>query len=407
MNELTGNFTEIGWLVAVPMVSILFFALGWLAAASDQKKRLQEVRALPKSWVKGLNHLLNDQTDDAIEHFIGLARQHPQTIELQVSLATVFRKRGEIIRALRLLQHLSQVPVASERLQHKITLEQALGFYKAGLLDRAETTFLTLKTATTDRDTLQQANVALLDLYQLEKNWDKALTQIKELQALDLLHTQSSQRESSHSVTQYTTLAMHIQCEQLSALPESLQREALYELLAQGVMHPRPLMMLIQHTAPQDHAACLVYLQQLSHDYPAWLGLTVLWVMSDVILMPEVQDLLHRHFEQHPDLTTALVLVALIESRQGAAAATVWLKYALVHTPSLVALVTLLKLQATIAQDDEDIQQLLQVLQQPATYFNRYQCTHCGFKAQRFYWQCPGCRQWDTYQPDQLGQLTR
>src|SRR6476661_1489328 len=93
---------EYWWLLGLP----LFFGLGWLAARIDIGHLLTESRALPTSYFKGLNFLLNEQPDKAIEAFIEVVKVDPQTIELHFALGSLFRRRGEVERAIRMHQNL-------------------------------------------------------------------------------------------------------------------------------------------------------------------------------------------------------------------------------------------------------------------------------------------------------------
>ena len=120
----------------------LFFALGWLAARIDIKQLLSESRALPPSYFKGLNFLLNEQPDKAIEAFIEVVKVDPQTVELHFALGSLFRRRGEVERAIRMHQNL--VERADLGTEQRVTAlyELAQDYLKAGLLDRAEELFL-------------------------------------------------------------------------------------------------------------------------------------------------------------------------------------------------------------------------------------------------------------------------
>ena len=93
---------ELWWLVAFP----LFFALGWIAARIDIKHLVRESRALPRSYFAGLNFLVNEQPDKAIDAFLEAGRVDPQTIELHFALGNLFRRRGETDRAIRMHQNL-------------------------------------------------------------------------------------------------------------------------------------------------------------------------------------------------------------------------------------------------------------------------------------------------------------
>src|SRR5213083_1214265 len=122
---------ELWWLLGFP----LFFALGWLAARVDIKQLLSESRALPLSYFKGLNFLLNEQPDKAIEAFIEVVKVDPQTIELHFALGSLFRRRGEVDRAIRMHQNLLDRPDLPSDKRTTATYELAQDFHRAGLLD--------------------------------------------------------------------------------------------------------------------------------------------------------------------------------------------------------------------------------------------------------------------------------
>src|SRR6059036_4237711 len=125
---------ELWWLLVLP----IFFGMGWLAARIDIKQLLKESRALPLSYFKGLNFLLNEQPDKAIEAFIEVVKVEPQTIDLHFALGSLFRRQGEIDRAIRMHQNLlDRHDLAADKRQLAV-FELAQDFHRAGLLDRAE-----------------------------------------------------------------------------------------------------------------------------------------------------------------------------------------------------------------------------------------------------------------------------
>ena len=132
---------ELWWLLPIPA---LFFALGWIAARIDIKHLLRESRALPLSYFRGLNFLLNEQPDKAIESFIEVVKVDPQTIDLHFALGSLFRRQGEIDRAIRMHQNLLDRPDLPADRRETATFELAQDFHRAGLLDRAEELFTKL-----------------------------------------------------------------------------------------------------------------------------------------------------------------------------------------------------------------------------------------------------------------------
>src|SRR6266536_1059816 len=133
---------ELWWLLAL---TVLFFALGWLAARIDIKHLLKESRALPLSYFKGLNFLLNEQPDKAIEAFIEVVKVEPQTVDLHFALGSLFRRQGEVERAIRMHQNLLDRPDLPAERRAAVTYELAQDFHRAGLLDRAEELFARLE----------------------------------------------------------------------------------------------------------------------------------------------------------------------------------------------------------------------------------------------------------------------
>ena len=157
---------EYWWLLALP----LFFVLGWLAARIDIKQLVSESRALPASYFRGLNFLLNEQPDKAIEAFIEVVKVDPQTIELHFALGNLFRRRGEIERAIRMHQNLVERPDLDAAQRLTALYELAQDYLKAGLLDRAEELFAKLKGTRYGESALN----FLLEIYEQEKDWPRS-----------------------------------------------------------------------------------------------------------------------------------------------------------------------------------------------------------------------------------------
>src|SRR5207302_6003354 len=149
------------WLLGFP----LFFGLGWIAARIDIKHLVSESRALPQSYFKGLNFLLNEQPDKAIEAFIEVVKVEPQTIELHFALGSLFRRRGEVERAIRMHQNLVERVDLPEKQKLDALKELAQDYLKAGLLDRAEELFTKLRDTSHAEDALR----SLLEIYEQEK----------------------------------------------------------------------------------------------------------------------------------------------------------------------------------------------------------------------------------------------
>ena len=165
------------WLLPIP---VLFFALGWIAARIDIKHLLTESRALPLSYFRGLNFLLNEQPDKAIESFIEVVKVDPQTIDLHFALGSLFRRQGEIDRAIRMHQNLLDRPDLPKDRRETATFELAQDFHRAGLLDRAEDLFVKLDGTPYEH----AAQGFLLAIYETEKDWPKAIAITRRMEAV-------------------------------------------------------------------------------------------------------------------------------------------------------------------------------------------------------------------------------
>ena len=155
------------WLLAFP----LFFVLGWLAARIDIKQLVTESRTVPNSYFRGLNFLLNEQPDKAIEAFIEVVKLDPETIDLHFALGGLFRKRGEVDRAIRMHENLLERETLDQESRLRALAELGQDYLKAGLLDRAEDVFQRLLNSSYEA----MARQSLLEIYVQEKDWNKAI----------------------------------------------------------------------------------------------------------------------------------------------------------------------------------------------------------------------------------------
>ena len=166
---------EYWWLLGFP----LFFGLGWLAARIDIKHLVSESRALPRSYFKGLNFLLNEQPDKAIEAFIEVVRVDRETIELHFALGSLFRRRGEYDRAIRMHQNLLERADLAAEQRVSALFELGQDYLKAGILDRAEEAFERL----VDGPHAVEARHHLLEIFEHEKDWPRAIDMAQRLAA--------------------------------------------------------------------------------------------------------------------------------------------------------------------------------------------------------------------------------
>lgn len=372
----------------------LAFGLGWLASRLDLRQLREENRRAPKAYFKGLNYLLNEQQDQAIDAFIEAVQNDPDTTELHFALGNLFRRRGEYNRAVRVHEHLLSRGDLSradrERAQHAL----ALDFLKAGLLDRAEDALRRLEGTPFEA----QARMALLAIYERSRDWQ---------QASDI-----ARRMQNAAQGEYSTRQAHYLCEQAAGLTARGDLPGARALLEQAVgaapqaARARIELAQLQQRMGQAKAA-LTTLQAVAQTTPAALGLAAPLLVDAARATGQEEQaasLLRRHYEDMPSLDLLEAIVALEAAQAGTAGAgREWYVRHLDREPSLVAATKWLASE-TLAEEQFH-PQIQRALEQAAKPLMRYRCAACGFEARQHFWQCPGCQSWDSYPARRVEEL--
>jgi len=378
---------ELWWLLALP----LFFALGWLAARVDIRQIVTESRLLPSSYFKGLNFLLNEQPDKAIEAFIEVVKVNPQTIELHFALGSLFRRRGEVDRAIRMHQNLAEREDLAQEQKLQALLELAQDYLKAGLLDRAEELFLKL-------DATQHAEAALhflLEIYEQEKEWRKAIVIAEKL---EVLSGSSFQKEIANF---YCELAAR---ELMQSRPAAA-RPHLAEALDHHRLCVRANLLLgdLERDLGNRQAAIAAW-QHIESQNPAYLSLVaerLLTAYREEGQPDEGLNLLRVFLEKYPSLDLLDMVYQATLAGSGPQAAYRLVRDEVRRTPTLLGLDKLLEAQLLDVPPERrnDLELIKQLIHQHTRSLALYKCEHCGFRARQFYWHCPACGEWETYAP--------
>jgi lipopolysaccharide biosynthesis regulator YciM len=378
---------EYWWLLALP----LFFALGWLAARIDIKHLLTESRALPSSYFRGLNFLLNEQPDKAIEAFIEVVKVDPQTIELHFALGSLFRRRGEIERAIRMHQHLAERPDLDETQRLNAVFELAQDYLKAGLLDRAEELFAKLKGTAHGEAALK----FLLDIYEQEKDWQKA---IDTALALEQATGRSFQTEIAN-----------FHCELAADHMIHSRPEAARPHLAQALSHHRKcvrahLLLGDLEASLGDDVQAVEAWKKIENQNPVFLALATDKLLAAYRRLGKLEEgvnLLSGYLSKYGSLDMLNVVFQGVLERDGAQPAYQVVREELKRNPTLLGLDKLLEAQLldAPAQRRHDLELVKNLVHQHTRGLAMYKCDACGFRARQFYWRCPACGQWETYSP--------
>ncbi len=372
----------------------LAFVLGWLASRLELRQLRQESQRAPKAYFRGLNFLLNEQQDQAIDAFIEAVQNDPETTELHFALGNLFRRRGEYHRAVRVHEHLlSRGDLGRqdrERAQHGL----ALDYLKAGLLDRAEEALRRLEGTAFET----QARLALLTVYERSHDWAQALA--------------IAQRMHEAQQGDLSTRLAHYLCEQAQAQVARANIAAAQELLVQAraaaPTAPRVRIDLARlQQQQQQGAAALQTLRELAEVAPASLPLAAALLVEAAQScgqQPQALALLQAHYAQSPSLDVLDAIVALQTPADTASgAAQQWYARHLEAEPSLVVAAKWLA-HETLAHETEH-PAIQHALDQAAKPLTRYRCAACGFEARQHFWQCPGCQSWDSYPARRVEEL--
>lgn len=420
------------WLIFVP----LLFALGWIAARVDFRQMLSETRSLPSSYFKGLNFLLNEEPDRAIDAFVEVAKLDPETTELHFALGSLFRRRGEMERAIRVHQSLlsrSDLPQADrEAAQHEL----AQDFLKAGMLDRAEQAY----EAVLDTRFAVPAVRALIRIYESEHDWPRAIDAVKRLRALvdepvpQLVHYHCEMALTALSAKPADLAAAEAALDAADNAARELRKDN-----GSAASEVRIAILRARLAAAQGNSEgerkYLVSVLNIAPQYGSLVAADVLESHRRLGQADEGLELLRDHYARHPSLDVFNVIFREIRGTQGHRPAWAFAREALRAHPSMLGLDRLLEVELAMGEKrpleyselaghdangepgaaapsavleiaaGADFSLLRSIIHRHTQRLDRYACRVCGFEARNFYWQCPGCNGWETYQPRRLEEI--
>jgi lipopolysaccharide assembly protein B len=369
----------------------LFFGMGWLAARIDIKELLSESSVLPHSYFQGLNFLLNEQQDKAIEAFIEVVKVDPQTVELHFALGSLFRRRGEVDRALRMHHNLVDRADLDDDKRQQAIFELAQDYLKAGILDRAESLFSELESTPYAKQSLE----FLLELFQKEHDWLKAIAVAQRLTAV------SGQSYSKQAAFFYCELAS----EEISGDDVVAARKHLHQALLDDPNAVRATIMLGDLLVSEGkHEEAINVWKNIEAQDAQYLPLVAERLLSSYDSLSREVDgmaLLREYLNKYHSLDLMNVVFAGVLKNEGPAAAYQLVRDELGRNPTLLGLDKLLEARLLEVPVDmrADVELVKNLVHKRTRNLATYQCAHCGFKARQFYWHCPACQAWGSYSP--------
>ncbi|MFO7287354.1 MAG: tetratricopeptide repeat protein [Gammaproteobacteria bacterium] len=375
-------------------ILIVFAGLGWAYDRLSRERDNAPPPGINADYFRGLNLVLNRKTDEALELFIQLAKVDDETLETHFALGHLFRRRGEVDRAIRVHQNLLARPSLSEAQRHQALFALAEDYLGAGLFDRAETLFSELKSSET---LAQQALEKLIDIYEREKEWEKAI------EAQHLLERRTGERSPRVS---------HYHCElaeearlrgDTAAAREQLRHAASTE---SGRLRASLIGAAIAKSEQRHAEAIKLYEQVIESDRRL-----IAEVLPDLLECHEragpsgierFDAYVARLAEKQPELERELAYAAIVGELVQSKTLARCIESFVLSNEILANLVDVDELRgADPARRERAVRRIATALRRLALASARYRCTNCGYSSRRLIWHCPSCKQWETVRPIQ------
>ena len=378
-----------GWFVLLLPIAALS---GWvIGRRGGERHSDSQVSKLSTTYFRGLNYLLNEQPDKAIELFLHIAELDKDTFETQVALGHLFRRRGEVDRAIRLHQALVQRADLSDVQKVQALLALGEDYMKSGLLDRAETVFSDL--ARIDQRA-PQALRHLIGIYQAERDWEKAIENASRFEAATGEPMGKLIGQFECELADRQRAAGDIEAARL-AIARAYAADS--TSVRAGISEGR-----IEADAGNPNAAIRAFERAARHD-PDYLPEILPTLLEAYDLVGErsgARAFLAEMTEHYRGIAPVLALARMLETEEGVGASRRYLAHQLKDRPSVRGEAALIEL--SLADDADATATLLDlkhITDQLLVRNPSYRCSRCGFGARSHHWQCPSCKEWGTVKP--------
>ena len=371
---------------------LLLAAAGWaLGRFGERDDDGEAPPPLNIDYLKGLNFLLNEQTDQALEHFLKMVRVDDKTIETHFALGSLFRRRGEVDRAIRIHQNIIARPDLAAEQRDQALFSLAKDYLRAGLLDRAENLFVRLAQGSRYQ---VEAHEQLCRIYEQEREWQKAIDSAEKLEilcgeslALQVAHYYCELAEQAVAGKDYTAARAFVKKAQ-SGRPRT-QRGALTRARIARDSNDNKTALRLYHRIVDENT----YL--ITEALPALVD-----IYSRDGSAKQLDKTLRSHLDKHPDMRGDVAYTAIVNDIGGVDIIDECVEEYMLNEPTLTEFIDLQTVNAASTDDRQSaLGKVRAALSKLAGTIPRYQCKECGFSSQRLLWQCPSCRDWETQRP--------
>ena len=370
---------------------LLLAAAGWAMGRFGERDEEDAPPPLNIDYLKGLNFLLNEQTDQALEHFLRMVRVDDKTIETHFALGSLFRRRGEVDRAIRIHQNIIARPDLASEQRDQALFSLAKDYLAAGLLDRAENMFSRLA----DGSRYQvQALEALCGIYEQERDWEKAIDAGQRLEvlggrslALQIAHYYCELAEAAVEAGDFSSARQFVKNAQ-AGRPRTMRGALTRAHIARDTDDSKTALKLYHRIIDEN-----TYL--IAEALPEIVAIYTREEQVD-----ELERALDALLKQHPERASLVAYTAIVNDIGGIPVIDDCVERYMLDEPTLAEFVDLHQLAAREnGSDDTAFAKVRGALSKLAASTPRYQCQECGFSSQRLLWQCPSCRDWETQRP--------
>jgi len=371
-------------------------ASGWYAASRGRRSTRSVGADIPQAYFKSLNLLLNEQQDKALDVLISALETHEETVEIQLALGNLFRRRGEIERATQLHQNLIARSGLDPEQRLQALYELGQDYYKAGLFDRAESLLLEVAEAA---QYSESAYRLLLQLYEQEKEWENAIDAARRLslasgEDLDGLLAQYNCELAEERMT----AGFYQECAGFIHQALTLEQECTRALMQSGRLR----------AIKNEHVTAIREWTRIVNRHPEMLTDVIGLVRQSYQSLGRLADyrnFLERCLKHNNDFRLVMTLVDfLVESGQPEQARSRLLNW-MRNTHSLNSLTDLIESADSGnrgLRSDRSLDFLIDLVSVLFGTARSYECRNCGFKGKSMHWQCPGCRKWNSTGPAKI-----
>lgn len=370
---------------------LLLAAAGWAMGRFGEREEGDAPPPLNIDYLKGLNFLLNEQTDQALEHFLRMVRVDDKTIETHFALGSLFRRRGEVDRAIRIHQNIIARPDIAAEQRDQALYSLAKDYLAAGLLDRAEKLFVRLAQGSRYQ---VQALEAVCGIYEQEREWQKAIDASQRLEvlggrslSLQTAHYYCELAEASAAQGDYASARQFVKKAQ-SGRPRTMRGALTRAHIARDTDDTKTALKLYHRIIDENTYLIAEALPEIVSIYKRENATA------------ELENALRALLKKNPERASLVAYTAIVNDLSGVDVIDDCVQEYMLNEPTLGEFVELQQLSGNDGvTNDVALAKVRSALSKLASATPRYQCQECGFSSQRLLWQCPSCRNWETQRP--------